>query len=712
MKNLTFGHYDLVSPDGIIETIQNSDSKNIFCTVSIQNISPRFIGFDIDKKLVLFNLKSTLAQLGLDATCQNYELDKNKKMARVNVHLFAVNHIGEKLLSLLTKGVYIGKLFAADNRRKVRDPNYLMRMFGRCDEHGRPLLSLGHPKGRDDLILEKKEGRTIAFLNLKQGIVKYAPSIDGFLQTVALALKHPDYLKRELLHLHQVWNKTALRVVKKEEMLLVKTRPLHIRTVFAKVADTLLPSGFHHTSACVLQPDTFDSGDIYEFRGQSMEEIHEIPLEFYTLEPYREYVFFSDRDQLQASLEDPNVLFKAFQTAPEPKELLASAFVVKGTQLLNLKNEDWITKKTEKHEFPGLDCPERQALLVEKYIEQQPAYPFLRAIEESLITSQGILLSRHFPSPLLKRLLLSSVVQRNLKGLYFNYPSLSNQNYFSHEDRAFLLDLAKFAIPVFWVDEDSKKLLQYVVKPGKDTGMFVPLDLIDTFRKATFFGIYGSNLQEGHFEGELKKLLQALLDLRFQMNHPLFGPDTPLALLTGGGPGAMEVGNRVAKSLNILSCGNVVDFRHGKQIVNEQRQNPYLDAKMTYRLDRLVERQAEFNLDFPILLPGGIGLDFEYTLEEVRRKTGSGPINPILLFGDLDYWEKKVTSRFKCNRTQGTTAGSEWVSNCFYSIQNADQGLEIYKRFFLGKLAIGKNGPLYDRGFCHVATDLKSRNLP
>ena len=43
--------------------------------------------------------------------------------------------------------------------------------------------------------------------------------------------------------------------------------------------------------------------------------------------------------------------------------------------------------------------------------------------------------------------------------------------------------------------------------------------------------------------------------------------------------------------------------------------NPYIDAKVTYRLDRLVERQAEFHLDFPIFLMGGIGADFEYSLE-------------------------------------------------------------------------------------------------
>ena len=144
-------------------------------------------------------------------------------------------------------------------------------------------------------------------------------------------------------------------------------------------------------------------------------------------------------------------------------------------------------------------------------------------------------------------------------------------------------------------------------------------------------------------------------------------------------PGAMEVGNRVAKSVNILSCANIADFR--ASAVNEQKQNPYIDAKMTYRLDNLVERQAEFHLDFPICLQGGIGMDFEFTLEQVRRKTGSCQINPVILFGKKEYWEKKITSNFQCNLQTGVIEGSEWVSNCFYCIQNAKQGLKIYKDF-------------------------------
>lgn len=700
---LTPHHYDLVTPDGKITQLKKIDEKRSLATVKIENISPAFIGYGIDKKLIFFNLKSTLAQLGINGICREFSLERKENAAEVKVELIGFGHIGIAMLSLIEVGAYIGKLFAADDRRRVRDPDYLMRMFGRSDRKGRPLLSLGGLEGSGSLILEKVEGRTVAFLSLLEGVVSYEPNIYGFLPTLAKALNKNFPHTRQLLHLHQHLEPEIPRIVHKEEILLVKTSPLHIRTVYAHVVDSLLPQGIYHTTANFLQPDTAASGDIYELFGTSNQIIDDVPLEFYTLEPHREHVFFADRDQLIASLEDPKSLFDAFATAPKPKNLLASVFVVKGTQMKSLKAEDWITREPLKHEFPGLAHPARQAQVAEKYVENQPSFPFLKAIESGLITSQGILLCRHFPTPLLKRMLLNDQIQVCLKRVYFQYASCSYDNFFSHEDRAMLVDLAKFGIPVYWVDDASGKILQYVLKPDKDAGLFVPLALIDTFRKATFLGVYGSNLQEGNFEKELRTLLEGVLAMREHMHHPLLSKDTPLALLTGGGPGAMEVGNRVAKSVGILSCANIVDFRsNSKAIVNEQKQNPHIDAKMTYRLDRLVERQAEFYLDIPIFLPGGIGMDFEYTLEEVRRKTGSCPLNPVLLFGEPEYWQRKVTSRFQLNRETGTIKGSEWVSNCFYCIQTAEQGLWVLKNFFENKLKIGKEGPIYDEGFCVV----------
>ena len=692
--------YDLTTPDAIVTKIDRASPTSVHLTLHIKNIYTSFVGFDIDPTLVTFNLKSTLAQLGLDSITKEIELSKNLLTADISIELIALDEVGKLMLKEIDVGAYVGRLFAADDRRRVREPVYLNRMFGRVDRDGDSLLSLGSYPSHDDLVLEKVDGRTVAYLKLRKGTYTYNPAIKGLIPTIGAALKYNTFRLRELIGVHQELNQNTPRIVQPGKELLVKTKPLHVRTVFAKVVDDLLPTGYTHTAANILEPTTKASGDIYEFFGESKQELSDVPLEFYTLEPYKEHVFFEDRDQLLTSLDDPESLFKAFATAPTPDHHKAAVFVVKGEQLLNLKSDDWISQESEQTEFPGIFQSDRQAALVDRYLEKQPDYPFLKAIQEGHITSQGVLLSRYFPSPMMKRLFLSPLVQRCVKRIYFQHPSRASGEYFSQEDRATLLDLAKFGIPVYWVDERTKNILQYVPKDDRDAGLFVPPNRSVEFSKATAIGIYGSNLLELDLEDELETLFTGLIKMKESVDHPLLNKETSLIMVTGGGPGAMLVGNKAAQKAGILSCANIIDFTtKDNTVVNEQKQNPYVEAKMTYRLERLVERQAEFNLNLPVILVGGIGTDFEFSLEEVRRKTGVTDPTPIILLGPLDHWKEKITSRFQRNIKDGTIKGSEWVSNCFYAALNADQALNIYYDYFTGKLPIGPNGPVHELGF-------------
>ena len=129
-------HYDLITPDGTITDLKRLSETEMEGTVFIEKISPLFVGFHIDPSFVYFNIKSTLAQVGLDGIGQEYHLDFNVRAAEIKVLFRAIDPIGKEMLKLLKPGAWVGKLFAADERRRVRDPDYLSRMFGRSDRWG------------------------------------------------------------------------------------------------------------------------------------------------------------------------------------------------------------------------------------------------------------------------------------------------------------------------------------------------------------------------------------------------------------------------------------------------------------------------------------------------------------------------------------------------------------------------------------------------
>ncbi|MES2122794.1 MAG: hypothetical protein V4492_08485, partial [Chlamydiota bacterium] len=81
---------------------------------------------------------------------------------------------------------------------------------------------------------------------------------------------------------------------------------------------------------------------------------------------------------------------------------------------------------------------------------------------------------------------------------------------------------------------------------------------------------------------------------------------------------------------------------------------------------------------------------------------GSVAPTPVLLFGDKEYWKGKITPRYQTNLAAGTIKGSEWVSNCFYCIRTAEQGLKVYRQYFTDSLPIGTQFPSNPEGFFTV----------
>lgn len=698
--------YDLATTDASVIEYTRIDRSSAKAVAVIPVVHPKFRGL-VNGVKCEFVLRSSITQLGVNAEAVDIKINRADRSATITFNLVALSSLAVLMLDYIGIGDFVGKLFAIERNRIVQKLDYITRLLEAVNQKGEALLMYG---SHDQPDWEPKivDGRVVAFLPVLPGCFTYSGEIHGLLPTIGMALNRGTAYK-DLIRLHQQFMEGHTRVGKPAGPLMVRGYAMHFRTLFGRVVDELLPAGLHSMSSRVIEPEdnpVASRDRTFVFYGNSTEELTHVPIEFYTLESYREQVPFALRKSLAERSANPGDILRVFKSAPKGT-LPCSAYLCKGGQFLEMTEDDWIVTDPKQTKYVEWFNPQEQQELVQRYIYQQCEYGILSAIAAHDISSDGILVTRYFPSPCLKSLILSRAVGKKLRALFFARASRHYGMFFSQEDIALLGDLNTFGISVFQVNEAKSEVFQYIRRPGRDVGLFVPLERRQEYLDATFFGVYGSNLLAGDFEAELMHLMQGILNFKQSCRHPLMNASKPLAMVTGGGPGAMEVGNRVAKTLGILSCGLIVDFgavasKPGATI-NEQKQNPYVEAYLTYRADKLVERQSDFNLDFPIFLMGGIGTDFEYALEEVRRKVGTTAPHPVILFGTPEYWGNKITARYQENYRTGTIKGSEWISTVPWVVSTGKEALEVYRDFFMGVLPCGPGHPTSERGFMIAA---------
>jgi uncharacterized protein (TIGR00730 family) len=104
------------------------------------------------------------------------------------------------------------------------------------------------------------------------------------------------------------------------------------------------------------------------------------------------------------------------------------------------------------------------------------------------------------------------------------------------------------------------------------------------------------------------------------------------AIITGGGPGAMEAANRGARDAGVPSIGLDIELPH------EQAMNAWVDVGLTFhyfftRKVMFVRYASAF-----VVFPGGFGTLDEMFEAATLRQTGKIRHFPILLVGS-DYWQ-------------------------------------------------------------------------
>ncbi|XHS80547.1 TIGR00730 family Rossman fold protein [Burkholderiaceae bacterium UC74_6] len=142
----------------------------------------------------------------------------------------------------------------------------------------------------------------------------------------------------------------------------------------------------------------------------------------------------------------------------------------------------------------------------------------------------------------------------------------------------------------------------------------------------------------------------------------------PIYVVTGGGPGVMEAGNRGAFEVGGKSIGLNIVLPH------EQAPNPYITPELCFRFHYFALRKMHFLMRAVALVafPGGFG-----TLDELFEvltliQTGKSRQRPILLFG-RDFWSKLINFDLLIE-TGMISPGDE---NLFRFVETAEEAWEL-----------------------------------
>ena len=149
--------------------------------------------------------------------------------------------------------------------------------------------------------------------------------------------------------------------------------------------------------------------------------------------------------------------------------------------------------------------------------------------------------------------------------------------------------------------------------------------------------------------------------------------DSPIYVVTGGGPGVMEAGNRGAHEVGGKSIGLNIVLPH------EQEPNPYITPRLCFQFHYFALRKMHFLMRSVALVcfPGGFG-----TLDELFEtltliQTGKCRKRPVLLFG-RDFWSKLINF----DHLVDTGMISPEDVNLFHYVETADEAWSTLQRVY------------------------------
>jgi hypothetical protein len=240
----------------------------------------------------------------------------------------------------------------------------------------------------------------------------------------------------------------------------------------------------------------------------------------------------------------------------------------------------------------------------------------------------GTVLLGYFPNLVEHVQICQAALRGAIRRLIFRRASYGHGSFFSSNDHSRLADYAALGLQVFWCNEDREHVAEHVFRGLR--GYFVEPANVEPFRNSLVVAVYGSaaplSAKEGGRLGELLAELKGL-----------FGDD--LAILTGGGPGAMQQATEAALSLDLLVGANYIE-------TIDQPTNKLAQFYQCFQGRSRHVRQRWFEISsFQVFCLGGLGTLEEIGLTLTDMKLGVIEQSPLVFYGAGEgglYWRHLI----------------------------------------------------------------------
>jgi uncharacterized protein (TIGR00730 family) len=217
--------------------------------------------------------------------------------------------------------------------------------------------------------------------------------------------------------------------------------------------------------------------------------------------------------------------------------------------------------------------------------------------------------------------------------------------------------------------------MEDIPKPGPDTRPFRPQHLTTADIKSGCIKLYGLDFVEEHEKSitifgsartaEGNKYYEKARRIGYRTAHEL-----GYAVITGGGPGIMEAGNRGAYEANGTSVGISIELPH------EQMSNPYLTVDLPFYFFFTRKTVMRYASRAYLFFPGGYGTMDELMESLTLVQTGKTAPIPIILVGK-EFWEP--LDHFIKKDLQEDHMIGEFDPNLYTILDDEDQIMEMIK---------------------------------